>query len=173
MRRPVQTAGSVARNAPQIGQQLLLYASLGARTYPVNGLDEKIDQVVGHSTAAQMDESGQPGEPRRLRMAAQFVRRLDRDSPPVALQIVRPDAAKQISGELDLADQLQLGEFALNAGEIRPPRAGAQLQEQAGAAADDRSAAESPESLATFPAAWSSPPSRDRICGVSRSRMPA
>jgi hypothetical protein len=54
----------------------------------VDGLDEKVDQVVDQRAAAQVNEGGQPGEPRRLGVAAQFIGRLSGDVAAVPFQIV-------------------------------------------------------------------------------------
>jgi hypothetical protein len=44
---------------------------LGTGSNVVDGLDEKVDQVIGQRPAAQMDEGRKPCEPGRLRMPAQ------------------------------------------------------------------------------------------------------
>jgi hypothetical protein len=62
-------------------------------------------------------------------MAAQFIRHLDRDASPAALQIVRRCVIEQIRWKVELADQLKLGQFLLHASKTRPARVAAQRQQ--------------------------------------------
>jgi len=119
----------LARNAPQVVQHLPFDPAFGAGADAVNGLDQKIDQIIGQRAAAQVDEGGQPGEPRRFRMAAEFVRRFDRDASPVALEVVGTHAIEQAGGQRNGADHLQLGQLVLDAGKTWPARTAAQPQQ--------------------------------------------
>ena len=60
----------LAGDAFQIVEQFALHPALGAGADVVNGLDQKIGQIVRQRPAVQMPESSEPCEPRRLRMAA-------------------------------------------------------------------------------------------------------
>ena len=120
----------LAGDAFQIVEQLALHPALGARADVMNGLDQKIGQVVRQHPAVQMPESGEPCEPGRLRMAAEFVGRLGCDPPPIALELMGKDAVKQIGRQSNSAGQLQSGQRLLNAGQAWLPRIAAQPQKQ-------------------------------------------
>ena len=63
-------------------------------------------------------------------MAAQLVGGLGSDMPPIPLEFVGKHPVKQIGRQPDPADQLQLGQRILNAGEARLARIAAQPQKQ-------------------------------------------
>jgi hypothetical protein len=78
----------LAGDALQIVEQLAINPMLGTGSNVVDGLDEKVDQVIGQRPAAQMDEGRKPCEPGRLRMPAQLIRGLGRDTSPIPLDLV-------------------------------------------------------------------------------------
>ena len=74
------------RDALEVIEQFPLDLAFGAGTDTVDRLDQQVDQIIGEATGSQMDERGQPGDPRRVGMPAKFMRCLDRNAPPAALQ---------------------------------------------------------------------------------------
>lgn len=79
-------------------QPFALHPALGARADVVNGLDQKIGQIVRQRPAVQMTESGEPCEPGRLRMAAQLVGGLGSDTPPIPLEFVGSTPSNKSAG---------------------------------------------------------------------------
>ena len=103
----------LAGDTLEVVEQFALDLPLGARADVMDGLDEQIDQVIGQCPAAQMHESRKPGEPGRLRMAAQFVGGLGRDTPSIPFKLMGKHAVEQPWRQLDLANQLQPGQLVL------------------------------------------------------------
>jgi hypothetical protein len=112
----------LARDALQIIEQFPIHPAFGARSDAMNGLDQNIDEVIRQSPAAQMHEGGEPSEPCRLRMPAELVGSLHRDTPLIPLELMRKHAVEQTRRQLDPANQLQFGQFILNAGQARLAR---------------------------------------------------
>jgi hypothetical protein len=121
-----------ARDALQIVEQFAVNPVLSTCADVVNGFDEQIDQVIGQRPTAQMHEDRKPGEPGRLRMATEFVRGLGGNTPPIPLELMGKRAVEQTGRQLDLADQLQLGQFVLDAHQPRSAWIAAQPQKQCG-----------------------------------------
>src|SRR5271165_5380359 len=63
-------------------------------------------------------------------MAADLVGRLGCDALPIALEFMRKHAVEQSGGQIDLANEFELGQFILNAGQARLSRIAAQPQQQ-------------------------------------------
>ena len=63
-------------------------------------------------------------------MPAELIRGLDCDTPSIPIELMRKRAVEQTGRQLDPADQLQLGQFILNAGQARLARIAAQPQKQ-------------------------------------------
>ena len=122
----------LAADTFQIIKQFAVDPVLGPCPDVVDGLDKKIDQVIGQRPAAQMHEGRKPGEPGRLRMAAEFVGGLGRDTTPIPFELMGKHAVEQTGRQLDLADQLQLGQFVLDARQPRLAWIAAQPQKQCG-----------------------------------------
>ena len=121
-----------ARDALQIVEQFAVNPVLGTCADVVDGFDEQIDEVIGQCPAAQMHEGREPGKPGRLRMPAEFVRGLGRDTTPTPFELMGEHAIKQTGRQLDLANQLQLGQFVLDARQPRLAWIAAQPQKQRG-----------------------------------------
>jgi hypothetical protein len=94
----------------------------------MNGLDQKIDEVIRQRPPAHMHEGREPGEPCRLRMPAELVRGFGCNPLPIALELMRKHAVEQIGWQFNPANQLQLGQLILNAGQARLSRIAAQAQ---------------------------------------------
>ena len=99
--------------------------------------NQQVDQIIGQRPCTQKHKCGQPGDARRGGMAAQFMRCLDHNTAPAALQIARRCVIEQISWQVEVADQLKLGQFLLHAGKTRPARVAAQCQQHRRYAARD------------------------------------
>ena len=54
----------------------------------VDGLGQKVDQIIGELATAEMHEGREPGEPRRFGVTAQLIGSLDRDAPSIPFQFV-------------------------------------------------------------------------------------
>jgi hypothetical protein len=69
-----------------------------------------------------MRESRKRRQPKRFGMPKQFVRGLDRDSLPIALDIVRPRVGKKIGERPELANQIEHDQLGLQTVDARPAR---------------------------------------------------
>lgn len=96
----------------------------------MNCFDPKIGQIVGQRSSAQMHEGGEPREPGRLWMTVDFLGPLGCDAPPPALEFMGKHAVEQSGWRIDLANEFELGQFILNAGQARLPRIAAQPQQK-------------------------------------------
>ena len=111
----------LASDALDVIEQFTFDLALGPGTDAVDRLDQQVDQIVGQAASTQINKRGQPGAPRRIGMPAQFMRCLDRNAPPAALQFAGRSVIEQIGWKLDAADQLQFHQFLLHAGKAGPP----------------------------------------------------
>jgi hypothetical protein len=98
----------LAADALEVIEQFPFNLTLRAGTNTMDRLDQQIDQVVGQAARTQMDECGQPGEPRRIDVPPQFIRCLDRYPSPAALQIAWRRVIEQIGWKGHASDQVQL-----------------------------------------------------------------
>jgi hypothetical protein len=112
----------LARHAFQVVEQLAVHPAFGTRADMVDGLDQEIDQAIRQLALAKMHKGREPGEPSRFGVSAQLIGSLDLDAPPIPFQFVGKHLVEQIRGQPDAADQIQLGQLGLNAGEAGPPR---------------------------------------------------
>jgi hypothetical protein len=122
----------LAADTFQIVKQFALDPMLGTCADVVDGFDEQINQVIGQRPAAQMHEGREPGEPGRLRMPAELVGGLDGDTPPIPIELMGKHAVEQPRRQLDLANQIQLGQLVLDARQPRFAWIAAQPQKQRG-----------------------------------------
>jgi hypothetical protein len=118
----------LAADALQVVEQLAVDTAFGPCSDPVDGLGEEVDQVVGYLAAAEVHEGREPSEAHRFRVPAQLVGGLDRDTPPIPLQLLGKHPVAQVGGQPDPPDQFQPGQLGLDAGEARPSRIATQLQ---------------------------------------------
>ena len=117
------------RDALEIVEQFALDLPLGVSADAMDGLDQKIDQAVGERPAAQMRESRKRRQPKRFGMPTQLVRGLDRDPLTIAFDLVRPRVSKEIGGQPELANQIELDQLGLQAVDARAARIGAQMHQ--------------------------------------------
>jgi hypothetical protein len=112
----------LAADALQVVEQLTVHAALSPCSDLVNGLGQKVDQVVGQLSATEVHEGREPGEARRFGVSPKLMGSLDRDAPSIPLQFLGEHLVEQVGRQPDPADQLQPGQLGLDAGEARPPR---------------------------------------------------
>ena len=161
----------LAGHALQVVEQFAVHPAFGTRADMVNGLDQEVDQVFGQLAAAEMHEGREPGEPRRFRVSAQLIGGLDRDAPSIPFQFVGKHLVEQIGGQSDPADQLQLGQLGLDAGEARPTRIAPQPQKERGGRFRGCPSPSEPPSAPL--AGCNNASSRSRVASVRRPRMRA
>ena len=122
----------LAADALQVVEQLAVHPAFGPRADLVDGLGQEVDQVVRQLAAAEMHEGREPGEARRFGVSAQLMGSLDRDAPSIPFQFLGKHLVEQIGRQPDPADQLQLGQLGLDAGEARPTRIATQPEKERG-----------------------------------------
>ena len=76
-----------------------------------------------------MREGRKRRQPQRFGMPTQLIWGLDRDPLAIAFDFVRPRVIKQIGGQPEPANQVELGQLGLQAVDARPARIGAQMHQ--------------------------------------------